>query len=99
MSNTNLTFKKVDILQLNIVIILLFYISLLQNNSFAQNNMGVGTLNPDPSSILDLSSSDKGLLIPRIMDTNNVSSPATGLLIYLTSANNFYYFNSWHMFK
>ncbi len=35
-------------------------------NVFAQDNMGVGTFSPDPSSLLDLSASDKGLLIPRM---------------------------------
>ena len=60
---------------------------------WAQNNIGIGTLTPDPSSLLELQSANKGILIPRLSDTANVSSPATGLLIYLNTNNTFYYFD------
>lgn len=29
-------------------------------SAYAQNNVGIGTLTPDPSSILDLKATDKG---------------------------------------
>lgn len=62
--------------------------------SFAQSNrVGVGTLSPNASSLLDLTATDKGFLMLRITDTNNIVSPATGLLIYLTTKNTFYYFD------
>jgi len=61
--------------------------------SYAQNNMGIGTLTPHASSLLDLAAKDKGLLIPRVTDTNNIISPDTALLIYLIPTNTFYYFN------
>ena len=64
-----------------------------EQNLSAQNNVGIGTLTPDPSALLDLADDNKGILIPRIADTNNVSLPATGLLVYLIPANNFFYFN------
>ncbi|GIV43224.1 MAG: hypothetical protein KatS3mg035_0347 [Bacteroidia bacterium] len=62
--------------------------------------IGIGTTSPSPSSILDLSSTNKGLLIPRMTqaERNAISSPATGLLIYQTNlAPGFYYYNgaSW----
>ena len=61
--------------------------------AIAQNkNVGIGTLLPDSSAILELKSSDKGILIPRT-DTGLVSNPATGLLIYQISDNVFYYFD------
>ncbi|MES2591885.1 MAG: hypothetical protein V4608_08375, partial [Bacteroidota bacterium] len=60
---------------------------------FAQNNVGIGIINPDPSSLLDLTATNKGLLIPRLADTASVLTPATGLLIYLTTNNIFYYYN------
>ncbi|MCP9762913.1 hypothetical protein [Lacihabitans soyangensis] len=64
---------------------------------FAQNdNVGIGTAKPDQSSILDLNSSKKGLLIPRmtLSDRNNISMPAKGLLIYQTDQNaGFQYFD------
>lgn len=59
----------------------------------AQNNVGIGTVSPSPSALLDLTASDKGFLAPRLPDTNAISSPATGLLIYLTTNNTFYYYN------
>lgn len=64
------------------------------NNIFSQNNVGFGTLTPDQSAILELQSTDKGLLIPRT-DTSSVNAlgiPATGLLIYQLNNNTFYYF-------
>jgi hypothetical protein len=68
--------------------IALHYLSLAQSNS-----VGIGTLTPHSSAILDLSATDKGFLMTRIADTNNIASPATGLLIYLTTNNAFYYFD------
>ena len=85
---------KSKILSVNCTVFLLFC-SFLGNNAvlMSQNNMGIGTLNPDPSSALEISALDKGILIPRIADTNSIFSPAAGLLIYLTTNNAFYYFN------
>ena len=57
----------------------------------AQNNVGVGTANPAPSAVLDLTATNKGFLTPRIADTNSVASPATGLLIFFTPDSAFYY--------
>jgi len=56
---------------------------------------GIGTLSPNASAKLDVSSSDKGFLPPRVVLTaSNVfapivgtSSAATGLLVYNTTAN------------
>jgi len=61
--------------------------------------IGVGTAAPAASSIVDLSSTTLGFLMPR-MDTtarNNISSPATGLQIYNTSTNSIDFYNggSW----
>ncbi len=55
-------------------------------------NIGIGTINPDASAQLDITASDKGLLVPRISITNiasaaPVTSPATGLLVYNTNAS------------
>ncbi|MBN3036313.1 MAG: hypothetical protein JW861_12075 [Bacteroidales bacterium] len=58
---------------------------------------------PDPSAMLDVKSLNKGLLIPRMttLERNNIPSPATGLLVYVTDDNNFYYWNgsSWILFS
>ena len=64
----------------------------MSTNTFAQNNVGIGTNAPDASAILDLTAADMGILIPRT-DTTLVTGPATGLLIYQVTDDNFYYFN------
>jgi len=49
---------------------------------------------PDGSSILDVQSSSKGMLIPRMTRNQRelISSPATGLLVYQTDATSAFYF-------
>lgn len=45
--------------------------------------------------MLDITSTTKGLLIPRMTTTNRtaITSPATGLTVYDTDLNLFYYYN------
>jgi hypothetical protein len=52
-------------------------------------SIGIGTSNPNASAQLDISSSSRGLLIPR-MDSNAVKAivnPAAGLMVYDSSRN------------
>jgi hypothetical protein len=89
------------ILKKILLVSILFIISFLwkDENLKSQNNVGIGIMVPDSSALLDLTATNKGLLIPRVTDTNNViTPPATGLLIYLTTNNNFYYYNG-HYWK
>ena len=53
-----------------------------------------GTL-PDNSAMLDVKSSSTGLLLPRLSaeERNLIPSPATGLIIYNTSANHINYYS------
>lgn len=59
---------------------------LVTGKGFAQ--VGIMTTNPDPSCEVDVSASDKGMLIPRInlsadiTDSSPVDNPAEGLLIF-----------------
>lgn len=48
--------------------------------------VGIGTATPNDSSILDLTSSNAGFLMPRLTttDMNNITSPAGGLQVYNT---------------
>lgn len=50
---------------------------------------------PDASSILDIQSTDKGLLIPRMTTSHRIliNNPATGLLVFDTDANTFWFFD------
>lgn len=64
---------------------------------FSQDkNVGIGTLFPDSSAVLDVSATNKGILIPRT-DTNAVNNlpgtPAQGLLIFQITDKLFYYFD------
>src|ERR1700712_4028510 len=47
-------------------------------------NIGIGTTSPDPSAALDMTSSSKGLLVPRMNTAAvlSIASPAKGLLVY-----------------
>ena len=57
--------------------------------------VGIGTTNPHASTILDIESTDKGILIPRLTTTerNAITTPANGLLIFNT-VTNIFEFNS-----
>lgn len=52
------------------------------------NNVGIGATSPDASAILDIASTSKGVLFPRMTETQRtaISSPATGLIVYQTDA-------------
>ncbi|MEQ8473325.1 MAG: hypothetical protein RIC35_19165 [Marinoscillum sp.] len=52
-------------------------------------NVGIGTASPDASAAVEISSTEKGLLIPRMTaaQRDEISAPATGLLIYNTDDN------------
>jgi len=69
--------------------------------SFAQDNVAINTsgASPDGSAMLDITSTDKGLLIPRMTTSQRtgISSPATGLMVYDTDENSFWYYDggSW----
>ncbi|CAN1501695.1 Ice-binding protein [Flavobacteriaceae bacterium] len=77
---------------INDFIILLFII--ISGSTNAQ--IGLGTNTPDVSSVLDIVSTDKGLLSPRMTKTerDEIQNPATGLLIYNTSSSRFNYYNA-----
>jgi len=75
--------------------IILFLLILVALKSNAQNNMGIGTLVPDASSVLDLSASDKGFLAPRLTSVQRdaIPNPADGLLIYNIDDKTFWYYD------
>jgi hypothetical protein len=61
----------------------------------SQNNIGIGTASPNAAAILDLSSSDKGFLVPRLPDTTAVGAPYTdGLVFYNTTQKCLYMFRT-----
>jgi hypothetical protein len=79
---------------------LIILIGLTSYRAKAQS-MGISSsaITPDASSILEMRTTTKGMLIPRMTTTerNAISAPATGLMIYNTTTSNFNFYNgsSW----
>ncbi len=73
---------------------------LLGIQTFAQTGVAINTTgnDPDTSAMLDVSSTTKGLLIPRMTQAQRtaIASPATGLLVFQTdgSAGFYYYYGT-----
>lgn len=66
--------------------------------------VGIGTTAPEASAQLEVKSTTKGILIPRMLDTERtgIASPVDGLLVYQTNgAAGFYYFDgiAWQPLK
>jgi hypothetical protein len=72
---------------------------LILSASYAQNNVGVGSASPHTSAMLDVSSTTKGMLVPRMTTVQRtaIASPATGLMVYDITTNSFWFYNgsSW----
>jgi hypothetical protein len=75
---------------------LLITITSLTNTASAQS-MGIAStsITPDASSILEMRTTSKGVLVPRMITTERdaISSPATGLMVYNTTTNKFNFYN------
>ncbi len=81
-----------------ILLLLLVIISVglkAQNIAITDND----SYTPDETAMLDVMSTDKGMLVPRMTTEQRLAiasfpdSPATGLLVYDTDFNNFFYYN------
>ncbi|NOY51903.1 MAG: hypothetical protein GXO88_15230 [Chlorobi bacterium] len=76
---------------------LLIIISLLTGvTNYAQVSINTNGIAADASSMLDISSNAKGILIPRhtTAQRTGISSPANGLLVYDTDTDSFWHFDS-----
>src|SRR5687767_1686383 len=84
---------------MNKILFLVLGIYWLPVFSSAQN-IGIGTTTPHASAMLDVNSTSRGLLVPRMTTAqkNAISAPVNGLLVYQTdSVAGFYVFelSSW----
>lgn len=68
---------------------------LLAAAGFSQNNIGMGTTSPNASALLDITSTTKGILVPRMTQAQRtaISNPAQGLLVYQTDGTVGFYVN------
>jgi len=75
-------------------LLLTFLLWTFSSGIFAQNNMGIGTNNPDPSALLDMTATDKGVLVPRMttLQRTTIASPSEALMVYDTDFECFFYF-------
>ena len=81
----------------------IIFLSLLFIHTISISQVGIGTTSPDASSVLDITATDAGLLVPRMTLTNrdNITAPATGLMIYQTDNTPGFYFydgSAWSAF-
>jgi hypothetical protein len=68
---------------------------LLSFSVIAQSeNVGIGTLTPDLSAVLDITSTDKGVFLPRMDSTQrkNIINPKDGLIVYDSTTYSFWFF-------
>jgi len=68
---------------MKINILLICFVFFLANHNLL-SQVGIGTISPDSSAVLDLTSVEKGLLIPRLttVQRDQILLPAKGLMIY-----------------
>jgi hypothetical protein len=69
---------------------------LLLVSFYAFSQTGIGTTTPNASAKLEIASTDKGLLIPRMTASQRVAivTPANGLLVYQTDSETGFYVNT-----
>jgi hypothetical protein len=72
------------------------FIFLFSIHLFGQNNVGIGTPNPDASAVLELTANNKGFLVPRMSAAERLAipTPANALLVFDTDSACFFYFAS-----
>ncbi len=82
--------------KLNSKLILIKCLVLMLTSYTTIAQVGIGTLTPDASSMLDINSTSKGLLAPRMTSAQRlaITSPANGLLVYDITDNAFYFYDA-----
>ncbi|TGD59661.1 hypothetical protein [Flavobacterium humi] len=80
----------------NLFIQILTYSLLLFSAMQLSAQVGIGTSTPAASSVLDITSTTKGLLAPRMTTAQRIAiaSPANGLMVYDTDIKSFHYYDT-----
>lgn len=66
---------------------IIFIVFAIFASTFTFSQVGIGTQSPHSSSILDLTATNKALLLPRVANTAAIASPVNGMMIYDMSSN------------
>ena len=81
-------------------IIIVLFLCFTFSISNAQVGINTDNSTPDASALLDIKSTDKGLLIPRMSSVQRtaISSPAAGLMVYDVTTKTYWYYdnNQWN---
>ena len=84
---------------MRILAIILIFSLLLTNILTAQVSISMDNSTPDASAMLDVQSTTKGMLIPRLTTAqrSGIASPATGLMVFDSDTASFWFYNgsSW----
>jgi len=77
-------------------VLLTILLAVLTSVTYSQVAINETGADPDPSAILDLSSTDKGFLVPRVSTTerNAIATTQSGLLVYDIDTESFWYYNN-----
>lgn len=78
---------KINLLRCSLYLVFLFFVRI----SFAQLGVNADNSAPSTNAMLDVKSSTKGVLIPRV--GADLASPTEGLLYYNTTGHNFRYYD------
>ncbi len=67
----------------------------LTGQSLFAQNVGIGTNTPNVSALLDVTSTTKGFLVPRMTSAQRIAiaTPAAGLMVYETTTNSIWIYN------
>jgi len=97
--------KQTFLMRLRGVLCMVILILAFGTNKILGQGVGISevSITPDPSSILELRSSIRGFLAPRMTTSERMTlggtSPATGLLVYDTGTKSFWYWDAgWKAF-
>jgi hypothetical protein len=69
---------------------LVVFVACISTSVILHAQVGVGTTTPNASAVLDVTSTQKGFLPPRMtsQQRDSISTPATGLVVYCTNCGN-----------
>jgi len=93
--------KQYSTIKINPIKFVLLFLILASSHLLLHAQVGIGVTNPDVSAILELKSSDKGFLLPRLSlnEIQSIANPANALMVYNIDDNLVYLYieidNQW----